>query len=247
MTRMAAGTHKGAEEHRLARHAKRCHDCRRRAREMGIEPLTTLGTLRQKAAALLPIPWLFRRSGDAGGTITGLFSTARTPPRCGTRRCPRGGGRAGGCGRRGARKWSAPRGPRDGRGRPSRGRALHDGQGGSQRGTAGHAADGERAGARRASGRRAGPAGGRAGGSGDSLKQPAPATQAPAGGSAGPNVRTPLQQARCRSSPTTRSPRPRPIRRDWTSRRRESRYRRPGRSRRSSSRRCRSRCRAPAT
>ena len=41
---------------------------------MGIEPLTTLGTLRQKAAALLPIPWLFRRSGD-GGTITGLFST----------------------------------------------------------------------------------------------------------------------------------------------------------------------------
>jgi len=74
MVRMAAGTQKGSEEHRLARHAKRCHDCRRRAREMGIEPLTTLGTLRKKAAALLPIPWLFRRSGD-GGTITGLFST----------------------------------------------------------------------------------------------------------------------------------------------------------------------------
>ena len=74
MMRMAAGTHKGSEEHRLARHARRCHDCRRRAREMGIEPLTTLGTLRQKAAALLPIPWLFRRSGD-GGTITRLFSS----------------------------------------------------------------------------------------------------------------------------------------------------------------------------
>src|SRR5215210_6522941 len=73
--RMAAGTHKGAEEHRLARHARRCHTCRRHARELGIEPLTTLGTLRQKAAALLPIPWFFRRSGGDGGVITGLFST----------------------------------------------------------------------------------------------------------------------------------------------------------------------------
>src|SRR4029079_446837 len=55
-------------------HGGPAHAAARRAREMGIEPLTTLGTLRKKAAALLPIPWLFRRSGD-GGTITGLFST----------------------------------------------------------------------------------------------------------------------------------------------------------------------------
>src|SRR5688572_7839506 len=48
MMRMAAGTQRGAEEHRLARHAKRCHACRKRARELGVEPLTTLGALRRK-------------------------------------------------------------------------------------------------------------------------------------------------------------------------------------------------------
>jgi len=56
MMRMAAGTHKGAEEHRLARHAKRCHDCRRRAREMGIEPAAAskryVRALRRLKAAL---------------------------------------------------------------------------------------------------------------------------------------------------------------------------------------------------
>ena len=38
MSRILAGTQHGAEEHRLARHAKRCHSCRKRARELGIEP-----------------------------------------------------------------------------------------------------------------------------------------------------------------------------------------------------------------
>jgi hypothetical protein len=189
MMRMAAGTHKGAEEHRLARHAKRCHDCRRRAREMGIEPLTTLGTLRQKAAALLPIPWLFRRSGDAGGTITGLFSTGANAAPLAERAAALvaaaalvgAGGAALGSGALGGDHATA------GGDRHAAGHSTTV-KGGSQRGTAGRAADGERAGARRVSGRRAGPAGGRAGGSGDSLKQSAPATQAPAGGSAGPNV-----------------------------------------------------------
>ena len=189
MMRMAAGTHKGAEEHRLARHAKRCHDCRRRAREMGIEPLTTLGTLRQKAAALLPIPWLFRRSGDAGGTITGLFSTGANAAPLAERAAAlvaaaalvgAGGAALGSGALRGDHATA-------GGDRHAAGHSTTV-KGGSQRGTAGHAADGERAGARRASGRRAGPAGGRAGGSGDSLKQSAPATQAPAGGSAGSNV-----------------------------------------------------------
>jgi RNA polymerase sigma factor (sigma-70 family) len=184
MMRMAAGTHKGAEEHRLARHAKRCHDCRRRAREMGVEPLTTLGTLRQKAAALLPIPWLFRRSGD-GGTITGLFSTGANAAPLAERAAALvaaaalvgAGGAALGSG--------ALRGDREAAGedRPA---AEHStkGTGESQRGTAGHATDGERAGARRASERRAGPAGGRAGGSGDQLKQ-APAGSEPAAGGSG--------------------------------------------------------------
>ena len=184
MMRMAAGTHKGSEEHRLARHARRCHDCRRRAREMGIEPLTTLGTLRQKAAALLPIPWLFRRSGDAGGTITGLFSSGANAAPLAERAVALvaaaalvgAGGAALGSG--------ALRGDHATAG-GDRHAAEHSTpvKGESQRGAAGHATDGERAGARRASGRRAGPAGGRAGGSGDSPKQAAPATQAPAGSS----------------------------------------------------------------
>jgi RNA polymerase sigma factor (sigma-70 family) len=187
MMRMVAGTHKGSEEHRLARHAKRCHDCRRRAREMGIEPLTTLGTLRRKAAALLPIPWLFRRSGDGGGTITGLFSTGANAAPLAERAAALvaaaalvgAGGAALGSGALSGDHATAG---------GDRHAAEHStmNKGGSQRGTAGHAADGERAGARRASGRRAGPAGGRAGGSDDSVKQPA--TQAPTGGSGGPDL-----------------------------------------------------------
>jgi len=185
MLRMAAGTHKGAEEHRLARHAKRCHDCRRRAREMGIEPLTTLGTLRRKAAALLPIPWLFRRSGDGGGTITGLFSTGANAAPLAERAAAlvaaaalvgAGGAVLGGGALHGDRATA-------GEDRPAIERSTTV-RGESQRGTAGLATDGERAGARRASGRKAGPAGGRAGGSDDDLNQGASGGQAPAGGSA---------------------------------------------------------------
>ena len=73
IARIAQGVQRGSEEHRLARHARRCHSCRRRARELGIEPLSALGALRQKAAALLPLPWLLRRSGGDGGGISGFF------------------------------------------------------------------------------------------------------------------------------------------------------------------------------
>ena len=72
IARIAQGVQRGTEEHRLARHARRCHSCRRRARELGIEPLSTLGALRKKVAALLPLPWLLRRSGGDGGGITGF-------------------------------------------------------------------------------------------------------------------------------------------------------------------------------
>ena len=185
MIRMAAGIHKGAEEHRLARHARRCHDCRRRAREMGIEPLTKLGTLRRKAAALLPIPWLFRRSGD-GGTITGLFSTGANAAPLAERAAAlvaaaalvgAGGAALGGGVLHG--DHATDRGDR-----PVAGHSTAV-QGESQRGTAGLATDGERAGARRASGRRAGPAGGRAGDSGDRVTEAPASSQAPAGGPAG--------------------------------------------------------------
>lgn len=58
---IAEGVDVGAEQRRLARHARRCSACRRRARELGVEPLPRVAALRKKAAALLPLPWLVRR------------------------------------------------------------------------------------------------------------------------------------------------------------------------------------------
>ena len=80
IARIAAGVPRGAEEQRLARHARRCHSCRRHARELGIEPLSALGALRQKAAALLPLPWLLRRSGGDGSGIAGFFGSGAGAP-----------------------------------------------------------------------------------------------------------------------------------------------------------------------
>jgi RNA polymerase sigma factor (sigma-70 family) len=186
IARMAAGTQRGAEEHRLARHAKRCPSCLRQAREQGVEPLTTLGALRQKAAALLPLPWLFRRSGEEGGGILGLFSTGANAAPLAERAAALVAAAAlvgaGGV----ALEGGALTGDRE-TAREDRPAAKHSAtvRGESQRGTAGPAADGERAGARRASERTAsGPAGGRAGGSSgstDTLSGEGP--NAPAGGS----------------------------------------------------------------
>jgi RNA polymerase sigma factor (sigma-70 family) len=165
LARMVQGTHRGAEEHRLARHLKRCHSCRHRARVLGIEPQSKLGDLREKAAALLPLPWLYRRGGDDG--ITGLFSTgANTAPLAeravalvaaaalaGAGGAALGGGALTGDGEA---AW-------EGRPAAEHSAAVREE---SQRGATGPASDGERAGARQASGRRSsGPAGGRAGGS----------------------------------------------------------------------------------
>jgi len=185
MARMVAGTHRGAEEHRLARHAKRCHACRRRARELGIEPLSTLGTLRRKVAALLPIPLFFRRSGDGSG-IAGLFSTGANAAPLAERAAAlvaaaalvgAGGAVLGGGALRGDRETAG--GDRPAAEHPAAVKRE------SQRGTAKPATDGERDGSRRASGRSAGPTGGRAGGSGatDALTGDSTAPQAPAGGS----------------------------------------------------------------
>jgi RNA polymerase sigma factor (sigma-70 family) len=205
MARMAEGTQRGAEEHRLARHARRCVSCRSRARELGIEPLSAVGALRKKAAALLPIPWLFRRSGDGGG-VTGFFgSGAGAAPLAeraaalvaaaalaGAGGAAVSGGALGGDG--GAREDRAA----------ERSTAV---KGESQRGATGPAADGERAGARQASGRTAsGPAGDRAGGSGErealqsGASGPAPGAESPGGdgtpslpdtGKSGPSVSAP--------------------------------------------------------
>jgi Sigma-70 region 2 len=188
LARMVDGTHGAAEEHRLARHVKRCHGCRHRARVLGIQPQTAIGTLRQKVAALLPIPWLFKRSGGDGGGITGLLSTgANAAPlieRAAALVAAVALVGAGGA----ALEGGALRGDR-----ATAGEDRHAVEysapvrGESQRGTAGPATDGERAGARRASGRRtSGQAGGRAGGSDrsrDSRTGGSTTTQSPSGGS----------------------------------------------------------------
>ena len=73
LARMVQETHSASEEHRLARHVKRCHSCRHRARVLGIQPRSTLADLGQKAAALLPLTWLFRQSGRRQQRHTGFF------------------------------------------------------------------------------------------------------------------------------------------------------------------------------
>ncbi len=164
IARIAAGVPRGAEEQRLARHARRCHSCRRHARELGIEPLSALGALRQKAAALLPLPWLLRRSGGDGGGIAGFFGSGAGAPlaeRAAALVAVAALAGAGGA----ALGTGALRGDHDaaGNGRIAAERSA-GGTGEHKRGATGAATDGERGGTRQSSGRRAsGPAGGRAG------------------------------------------------------------------------------------
>ena len=70
IARLAEGVGTSADEGRLARHARRCSLCRRRARELGVEPLSTLARVRSKVAALLPLPW----SLQGGGPFAGMLS-----------------------------------------------------------------------------------------------------------------------------------------------------------------------------
>jgi RNA polymerase sigma factor (sigma-70 family) len=72
IARLAEGVESGTDAFRLARHARRCSACRRRARELGVEPLTRRSGL-ARVAALFPLPALLRRrSGDvATGAASG--------------------------------------------------------------------------------------------------------------------------------------------------------------------------------
>ena len=70
IARLAEGVGTAADEGRLARHARRCSLCRRRARELGVEPLSTLARVRSKVAALLPLPWGFQ---GGGGSFAGML------------------------------------------------------------------------------------------------------------------------------------------------------------------------------
>jgi RNA polymerase sigma factor (sigma-70 family) len=72
IARLAEGVKSARDEGRLARHARRCHVCRRRARELGVEPLAPLAGLRRTLAALLPLPLLARRGGAGrDGLVSG--------------------------------------------------------------------------------------------------------------------------------------------------------------------------------
>ncbi len=191
IARIAQGVQRGTEEQRLARHARRCHSCRRRARELGIEPLSALGALRKKAAALLPLPWLLRRSGGDGGGITGFFGAGANAAPLAERAAALlavaalagAGGAALGTG--------ALPGDREAAGHGSvaaERSAQHTEE--LQRGGVGAAAtDGERRGTRRASGQRnSGQAGGRAGGSTGTEVAPTGSQQGvPTDGSGGPD------------------------------------------------------------
>ena len=71
IARLSNGVSSEREKRRLARHAVRCGACRKRARELGVEPLPAgRRSLVARAAALLPLPaFLRRRVADAGGAI----------------------------------------------------------------------------------------------------------------------------------------------------------------------------------
>jgi RNA polymerase sigma factor (sigma-70 family) len=66
IARISEGAGGKREVGRLARHARRCHVCRRRARELGVDPLPRLSGLAEKAAAFLPLPFVLRRGGGNG-------------------------------------------------------------------------------------------------------------------------------------------------------------------------------------
>jgi RNA polymerase sigma factor (sigma-70 family) len=76
IARLAEGVESRTDAFRLARHARRCSACRRRARELGVEPLTRPSRL-ARVAALFPLPALLRRrSGDGVGPEAASASQA---------------------------------------------------------------------------------------------------------------------------------------------------------------------------
>ena len=76
IARLAEDVDLPRERRKLERHALRCSHCRRRARELGVEPMRQ-GGLVSRAAALLPLPALLRRRLDPGWT-TAAGSAAET-------------------------------------------------------------------------------------------------------------------------------------------------------------------------
>ena len=73
IAQLAEGVELPRERRKLERHALRCTHCRRRARELGVEPMRQRGFV-SRAAALLPLPAILRRrTGDSS------WATAAVP------------------------------------------------------------------------------------------------------------------------------------------------------------------------
>jgi RNA polymerase sigma factor (sigma-70 family) len=86
IARLSEGIESARDRRRLERHARRCGLCRRRARELGVEPVA-VPRAASRAAALVPIPAFLRRrhAGEAlagaanGGAAGGSAVSALTP------------------------------------------------------------------------------------------------------------------------------------------------------------------------
>ena len=83
IARLAEGIEAPRDRRKLERHALRCTRCRRRARELGIEPMRQAGGFVSRAAAFLPLPALLRRRLDdnswtaaAGSAVEGTGTLA---------------------------------------------------------------------------------------------------------------------------------------------------------------------------
>jgi RNA polymerase sigma factor (sigma-70 family) len=61
IAKLAEGLGSSRDRSRLARHARRCNLCRRRARELGVEPIDRARSIAARAAALIPVPAFIQR------------------------------------------------------------------------------------------------------------------------------------------------------------------------------------------
>ncbi len=67
IARISEGVQSKTDERRLSRHARGCSNCRRRARQLGVEPLRSR-RVAARAAAFLPLPGFLRRRFSATQT-----------------------------------------------------------------------------------------------------------------------------------------------------------------------------------
>ena len=75
--RLAEGLDSDRDRRRLDRHARRCSSCRRRSRQLGVEPMLPRHSIVARAAAILPLPLFLRRR--VGGQDPGITAHAAAP------------------------------------------------------------------------------------------------------------------------------------------------------------------------